>query len=591
MQQATLLARVEQAIQRRNELHREVLLFGDQELEDRKLLRVLRIEQQACLKRLHEATDTNTSQQLQRDVAQRNDVMAELKDDIRLTTAKMERMMEMMEAENAAIAAMTAEVDTQLEADTNYDYFDHVRQLGTPSSLCKADNWRKAQEGLVYLCHIPPEAEPPFPLTLAHPAFANFVDRFNTSRIEFGNQECQLVVDLCNLVVHDFKNEKEKMNAFNALLGKYLGQKFFPITVKSCTTDGSVVSERHMVYSVEGKINEGNTLFQAIHYYGLFLSEMEEHDRESTFCPCFLVELVGVHIRISGLAFFSKVACQPFTPFMHCYINSYDKTDMDSLCRAMLGLKKGVSELLKYYSAPPPKVDKRIPYPLQEKQVRYVERIGAKKLLFLVEMKQTRERRLFKYCKRYGKEVHKRWAQEGDLAPKLFDCSGIAGGWFAVEMEYLSPDDWKSVHQWCNNVPEVDKSELQLAVEDALLRAHGDMRAPNKDSIELEDVSQRVEFAHGDMRAPNIMARSVEGGFNIKFVDFDWAGAVSSTFYPSFINTEEKWHEDVAPGMPLSQAHDKWWVDKWITVKQRKSECMAWAEGSKKAQVTRGSSS
>ncbi|MCO5556164.1 hypothetical protein L7F22_033935 [Adiantum nelumboides] len=93
------------------------------------------------------------------------------------------------------------------------------------------------------------------------------------------------------------------------------------------------------------------------------------------------------------------------------------------------------------------------------------------------------EHQLFKYCKRYGKEVHQVWAEVG-LAPKLFAYKSIVGGWFAIEMEYLSEaDGWKSIYQCSNSVQD---SGLQRAIEDALRKtlnlnkdlAHGDMRAP-----------------------------------------------------------------------------------------------------------------
>ncbi|KAI5077063.1 hypothetical protein GOP47_0009128 [Adiantum capillus-veneris] len=438
------------------------------------------------------------------------------------------------------------------DTSTGDDYYDLITNLGAPSSLTNAKNWRRAQEQLLFLCHIPPEAEPPFPLTLVHRAFANFVDRFHSSRIEFGNQECELVTELCIVAAKDVKDEKQKMEEFNQLIGDYLGEAINQVVVaSSCTTDGSLLVKKYTAYLSEVKKDEVNTLFQAMQYYALFLSKMTRDETKRTFCPCFLVELVGVCIRISGLAFFSKVACQPLTPFMHCYINSYDTADMDSLCRAMLALKKGVSELREYYNAhpnPPPTVDKRIPYPLQEQQMQYVKRIGAQKLLFVVEMEPSGERRLCKFCKRYGKGVHETWAQAG-LAPKLFKCGEIPGGWIAVEMEYLSPDDWKSVHQWCNNqLPEIDQSRLWSAVNSALQRAFNlecEMEYLSADdwksvqqlcsSVSKRDESALLlavenavksvlklkhEVAHGDMRPPNVMARAVEGGFEIKFVDF-----------------------------------------------------------------------
>lgn len=119
-------------------------------------------------------------------------------------------------------------------------------------------------------------------------------------------------------------NEERKMEAFNKLVGEYLGE-----TVKAspCLRLCSIIP----------------------------CSSQEE--RESTFYP----ELMGAHVRISGLTFFCKV-----------------------------DLKKGVSKL-EYYNPhpyPPPTVDKKIPYPLQEKQVQYFQCIGAGQLLFVAKMEQ-----------------------------------------------------------------------------------------------------------------------------------------------------------------------------------------------------------
>lgn len=256
------------------------------------------------------------------------------------------------------------------------------------------------------------------------------------------------------------------MEEFNKLIGDYLGEAINQVVVASSyPTDGSLLLKTYLVYLDDVKKDGGEPLFEARQYYALFLSKMTRDKTKSTFCRCFLFELVGVHIRISGLAFFSKVACQPFTPFMHCYINSYDTAGVESLFRAILALKKEVSELMEYYNPhtnPPPTVDKRILYPLQEQQMRYVKRIGAKKLLFVVEMEQFGESRLFKFCKRYRKGVQETWAQVG-LTPKLFKCGEIPGGWIVVEMEYLSPDDWKPVHPRCNNqlqLPKIDCDDI-----------------------------------------------------------------------------------------------------------------------------------
>ncbi|MCO5603266.1 hypothetical protein L7F22_057415 [Adiantum nelumboides] len=164
------------------------------------------------------------------------------------------------EEEIRSIKAKIAQIELA-DTSTGDDYYDLITNLGAPSSLIEAKNWRRAQEQLLFLCHIPPEAEPPFPLTLVHRAFGNFVDRFQSSRIEFGTQECEL----CILVAKDVKDEKQKMEEFNQLIGYYLGEAINQLVVASSyTPDGSLLFKTYMINLDEVKKDEGNPLFEAM---------------------------------------------------------------------------------------------------------------------------------------------------------------------------------------------------------------------------------------------------------------------------------------------------------------------------------------
>ncbi|KAI5076704.1 hypothetical protein GOP47_0008769 [Adiantum capillus-veneris] len=186
------------------------------------------------------------------------------------------------------------------DTSTGDDYYDLITNLGAPSSLTDTKNWRRAQEQLLFLCHIPPEAEPPFPLTLVHRAFANFVDRFHSSRIEFGSQECELVTELCILAAKDVKDEKQKMEEFNQLIDDYLGEAINQVVVASSyTTAGSLLVKKHMAYLTEVKKDEGNPLFQAMQYYALFLSKMTR-DETKRASPSVLVFLLSWWVSVSG---------------------------------------------------------------------------------------------------------------------------------------------------------------------------------------------------------------------------------------------------------------------------------------------------
>ena len=63
--------------------------------------------------------------------------------------------------------------------------------------------------------------------------------------------------------------------------------------------------------------------------------------------------------------------------------------------------------------------------------------------------------------------------------------------------------------------------------------------------------------AHGDCRDANIMVRRADGGaFEVRFLDFDWAGPAHEARYPPFMSDAVTWPSGATPGAPIMQAHD-----------------------------------
>jgi len=96
----------------------------------------------------------------------------------------------------------------------------------------------------------------------------------------------------------------------------------------------------------------------------------------------------------------------------------------------------------------------------------------------------------------------------------------------------------------------VAQEECRSVVLEALKQVHGlpvfgEMNAVNAGSV------------HGDARECNIMVRRKEGGFEVKFIDFDWAGQENVARYPFQMNHAEiAWPDGVSDGMPMQQWHD-----------------------------------
>jgi hypothetical protein len=138
-------------------------------------------------------------------------------------------------------------------------------------------------------------------------------------------------------------------------------------------------------------------------------------------------------------------------------------------------------------------------------------------------------------------QVQRAW-YEMRFAPELLEVQVLAGGFYLVAMEFLGHlwkpflllDDW-------------EKIECRLVVLEALKKVHGlSVFGPmNAGSI------------HGDAREGNIMVRQKEGVFEVKFIDFDWAGQDSVSTYPFRMNHAQiAWPDGVSDGMPMRQSHD-----------------------------------
>jgi len=131
--------------------------------------------------------------------------------------------------------------------------------------------------------------------------------------------------------------------------------------------------------------------------------------------------------------------------------------------------------------------------------------------------------------------VHKAWYNAG-YAPELFDVQELEGGFKMIAMEYLGPP-WQTLA----GLDTTTKESARVVVKEAL------------QSVQ----NLCAGTVHGDARDVNIMVKRTEKSFDVRFVDFDWAGQESSSTYPLNMNhITIAWPEGVADGMPMLQRHD-----------------------------------
>ncbi|KAG2446660.1 hypothetical protein HYH02_008230 [Chlamydomonas schloesseri] len=139
-----------------------------------------------------------------------------------------------------------------------------------------------------------------------------------------------------------------------------------------------------------------------------------------------------------------------------------------------------------------------------------------------------------KLCQSYGLAAHRRWADLG-LAPKILRSMPLPGGWLLVEMEWLSASQWQPLSELSGQ----QLDEARCAVQQALECAHA-----------------ATGMVHGDVRPPNCLVRCSKASWEVRFVDFEWAGPEGEATYPACLNPDIPWPEGVGYRKQLQREHD-----------------------------------
>ncbi|PFH49602.1 hypothetical protein AMATHDRAFT_4757 [Amanita thiersii Skay4041] len=140
-----------------------------------------------------------------------------------------------------------------------------------------------------------------------------------------------------------------------------------------------------------------------------------------------------------------------------------------------------------------------------------------------------------KFTRRYSQEAHRFWA-ERKRAPDLIAVNSLPAGWIMVVMEYLEDYDyWKAPPKY------VWDGLVGLVAE---FQEHG--------------------FVHGDIRGANILIGQEEGSNELvfKLIDFDWAGKVGTTHYPSRLHPAIARASDVVACGAIEFDHDNYMVNR-----------------------------
>ena len=456
--------------------------------------------------------------------------------------------------------------------------------------------WQKPEDGSEPLFHcFRPFVGPPLalPAALVSPVFGAFIEAAEAplDSLESCEAESEVLERLLEFMPEPLPSENERQGNFNAALARFLGCTIAQLRVtagSSAAADGGVKHNVRgigdvplLIVEVKNEIGpSGDPYFQLQREYQTLWDEPRLRTAvqlAASARPALLLEVVGPCLRVSAAASLApgRVLCEPLAPFLH-FLHVRDQPRyMTRLLATLRALRAAVCSLRDYYDdvaagdaaikgarapfaamlAGAAQAGRRaMPYPLRDDVGK--GRFTAAAMLF-------QERLLWRAVERgrggggagtpvcvkfsrheYGTDVHQTWAAAG-LAPKLYECSLLPGGLRMVVMELLRKEDgWRMLYE----LPDAERHAARAAALAVLDTAH---------ALQLPDGRRGV---HGDCRPANTLVRAAPaapGGWEVKWIDFDSAGAEGDKRYPPLMSHQLPWPPGARPGELMAQAHDQ----------------------------------
>ncbi|PNW71056.1 hypothetical protein CHLRE_17g744697v5 [Chlamydomonas reinhardtii] len=434
---------------------------------------------------------------------------------------------------------------------------------------------------------------------LAHPTFGEVVELL-ASDDEVDEAVLNVASQLCCIGADIYENEAQLTKSVQDLLQRFLADKAVT-TIKSGFAGTNVSPSWALGDSPKNPTNlfliaevkpgiggTGDSHFQGANYHMHFWRQRAQSSIfKYTRCPAFLLEVVGPHVRLSAVAWLNRVTIFPLTPLLNL-LPAHPVTDclLMPVARMLAALRAGLRKLAQDHAtaaehevaqagsakaedAKAEAVDaetedaetedaeaaeelaglqeavalfeKKLPWPIAmdaRYQAATARSLAAPNHTYRVGLAGDDRGHesvvAVKLCRRYSLATHQQWADLG-LAPKILRSMPLPGGWLLVEMEWLSAPQWRPLSQ----LPEEELDEAHCAVQQALERAHA-----------------ATGMVHGDARPPNCLMRRDKASWEVRFVDFEWAGPEGKATYPACLNPDIPWPEGVGYRKQLQREHD-----------------------------------
>ena len=380
-------------------------------------------------------------------------------------------------------------------------------------------------------------------VTLYYPGFAIFSHDCDTISVD--RNDCAFALEICQKMCKFYAcdyDEKCRVKDFKDTFETYLGCS---VAVNHKNIDISILPGPCVILKAKREVGATNcdSLVEAVSYY---IQQVDKNNLTSP-RPCFLIELVGPHLIISGATIGKNVLIDRLTRPIWLVVQPMDSSEMVNIARVFKSLKKAIDELKRYYNNKST-LSSYNGYPVfttfrkdeQEYTIKYIKEIKPQVFEGKLQGPRNFEKEvIIKFTERYGKDVHHKLSQYS-YAPELFYCEKFEETRFFVVV--------------------MEKIPCSIDIDD-FLKERPEFRDQiiSKCSKALEIMRQN-NYCHGDFRSSNIL---VDSDANVKVIDFDWAGIEGETKYPYFMNhVNITWPETATDGANIHIFHDEYWLNK-----------------------------
>ena len=421
------------------------------------------------------------------------------------------------------------------------------QKIPAPSSF--ANTWYKDQRrfqsrGQLLLCHRPSDLNPHgCDVTLFYKGFDDFVK--NSEVIELNDKDYNMAFNLCQEMGECYESESDRVEQLVKMLQEYFNFSgiTFSHNVRNMDISLSVYDCPVAIVEVKNDVGHGkvDSYMEVIAYY---VNELNYHKQGVNWqAPCFLIEIVGPHMMVSGAVVAKGVHVDRLIRPVWLVHQPYQKHAMICVARVMRALKVQLCDLVDLYIKAKAVEQPNYPFfqtPGDVGTLVYKKQIKPNVYVCLLNEKS---KVVVKFVEgAYGIDVHKYLADQG-YAPKVeYFNADLTSRYQVVVMQFI---------------------ESAITLDDHIKDGSNPNDIVKECKVVIDDMHSKG-YCHGDLRPNNILLNYINGQVKFNIIDFDWSGQANIKEYPGFMNSEIEWPEGASAGEKLKCEHDMYWLDKCL---------------------------